>query len=136
MCHVCACLQVSSSRDLFSTLLNVDEAALPKRATSGSGCVSTEGLPAELHVLADAQVQPSLPEPGTIDSSLLDNWKLDKLVAALGRSRTTWRRALMLYDWLRASNHSLDDRLCTTVSAHPVVNVFTLGLPFADVHMF
>lgn len=31
----------------------------------------------------------------------LDNRELDKLVAGLGRSKATWRRALMLHQWLQ-----------------------------------
>ena len=45
----------------------------------------------------------------------LDNRELDKLVAALGRCRATWRRALVLREWLLAAGHALDDRLCTTL---------------------
>ncbi len=45
----------------------------------------------------------------------LDNRELDKLVAALGRSKATWRRALLLHEWLLALGHAPDDRLCTTL---------------------
>jgi hypothetical protein len=50
--------------------------------------------------------------PGT-----LDNRELDKLVGTLGRNKATWRRALVLSQWLQESGHILDDRLCTTVSS-------------------
>lgn len=33
----------------------------------------------------------------------LDNRELDKLVAALGRSKVTWRRAILLHEWLQVS---------------------------------
>jgi len=111
-------LEVVRPQDLFSSVVDVGEELLPQPRTSASGLTSsasTEGLPTELHALSDPQASVSLPAPGSVDAALLDNWKLDKLVAALGRSRTTWRRALMLYEWLRASNHALDDRLCTTL---------------------
>lgn len=45
----------------------------------------------------------------------LDNRELDKLVAALGRSKATWRRALLLHEWLLSMGHAPDDRLCTTL---------------------
>lgn len=45
----------------------------------------------------------------------LDNRELDKLVGALGRSKATWRRALMLHEWLLGMGHTPDDRLCTTL---------------------
>ena len=45
----------------------------------------------------------------------LDNRELDKLVGALGRSRATWRRALLLHEWLLGLGHAPDDRLCTTL---------------------
>ena len=41
--------------------------------------------------------------------------ELDKLVAALGRNKSTWRRALTLHQWLLAKGHAPDDRLCTTL---------------------
>eukprot|EP00983_Pelagomonas_calceolata_P042822 1138666-Pelagomonas_calceolata.AAC.6 len=73
------------------------------------------GLPRELCALADPSSSVALPPPGTFSPDQLDNWRLDKLVATLGRSRSTWRRSLVLYEWLKASNKPLDDRLCTTV---------------------
>jgi hypothetical protein len=45
----------------------------------------------------------------------LDNRELDKLVGALGRSKATWRRALLLHEWLLSCGHAPDDRLCTTL---------------------
>ena len=59
----------------------------------------------------------ALPPPGALPASSLDNWKLDKLVGQLGKDRATWRRAMLLYEWLKASQHAMDDRLCTTVGA-------------------
>ena len=46
-----------------------------------------EALPQELLSLQDAAAPVQLPVPGSVPPSSLDNWKLDKLVAALGRSR-------------------------------------------------
>jgi hypothetical protein len=45
----------------------------------------------------------------------LNNRELDKLVSSLGRSKATWRRALLLHDWLLSIGHHPDDRLCTTL---------------------
>eukprot|EP00798_Chlamydomonas_sp_ICE-L_P012469 gene12469-15676_t len=72
-----------------------------------------DGLPEELYLLLD----PSQPVQLSVLHHVgpLDNWKLDKLVASLGRNRATWRRALVLYEWLKDSGHDLDDRLCTTL---------------------
>lgn len=53
--------------------------------------------------------------PNQVDPRALDNRELDKLVAALGRSKATWRRALLLHEWLLALGHAPDDRLCTTL---------------------
>lgn len=58
-----------------------------------------------------------LPAPCSVPAGSLDNRELDKLVGALGRNKATWRRALVLSQWLQDSGHVLDDRLCTTVSS-------------------
>lgn len=79
-----------------------------------SGITPLTGLPSELYALQDPDAKVSLPS-GVYPP--LDNWKLDKLVAALGRSRATWRRALVLHEWLKDTGHMMDDRLCTTVRA-------------------
>lgn len=50
-----------------------------------------------------------------VTAGKLDNRELDKLVGALGRSRATWRRALLLHEWLLGLGHAPDDRLCTTL---------------------
>ncbi|MEW5301301.1 MAG: hypothetical protein WDW36_004167 [Sanguina aurantia] len=81
-------------------------------ATGPDDPTSISGLPSELYALQDPDAQVSLPS-GIYPP--LDNWKLDKLVAALGRSRATWRRALVLHEWLKDTGHMMDDRLCTTL---------------------
>lgn len=62
----------------------------------GSGC-----LPAALYRLLDPAAPVELPPPGSV-AALREgaNRELDKLVAALGRSKATWRRALALHEWL------------------------------------
>lgn len=77
----------------------------------------SHALPEELLLLADALAPVSLPPPHTVPPGSLDNRELDKLVGTLGRNKATWRRALVLSQWLQESGHVLDDRLCTTVSS-------------------
>lgn len=72
-------------------------------------------LPAALYRLIDPSAPVELPLPGSIKLSPADNRELDKLVAALGKSKTTWRRALVLHEWLQSIGHKADDRLCTTL---------------------
>lgn len=87
--------------------------------TTASNCASSgaanHNLPEELLRLADASAPVSLPPPHTVPRGSLDNRELDKLVGTLGRNKATWRRALVLSQWLQDSGHMLDDRLCTTV---------------------
>jgi hypothetical protein len=89
--------------------------------TSSSSSPSSHALPEELLRLADAAAPVVLPPPGSVPAGSLDNRELDKLVGTLGRNKATWRRALVLSQWLQDSSHGLDDRLCTTVrpAAHP-----------------
>ncbi|KAF6255773.1 TPR-like protein [Scenedesmus sp. NREL 46B-D3] len=76
---------------------------------------SSHVLPEELLRLADAAAPVVLPPPGDVPAGSLDNRELDKLVGTLGRNKATWRRALVLSQWLQDSGHVLDDRLCTTL---------------------
>ncbi|GIL54874.1 hypothetical protein Vafri_10569 [Volvox africanus] len=75
------------------------------------------GLPAQLLALRDPASPVSLPPPGGLPACCLplDNWKLDKLVLSLSANKATWRRSLLLFEWLKATGHPLDDRLCTTL---------------------
>jgi pentatricopeptide repeat protein len=72
-------------------------------------------LPVALYRLVDPAAPVDLPAPGTIKLTTADNRELDKLVSALGRSKATWRRALVLHEWLLQIGHKADDRLCTTL---------------------
>jgi pentatricopeptide repeat protein len=72
-------------------------------------------LPRALYRLVDPSAPVEFPPPGTVKLSPADNRELDKLVAALGRNKSTWRRALMLHEWLLQSGHKVDDRLCTSL---------------------
>jgi hypothetical protein len=56
------------------------------------------GLPVELSSLADAALPLALPPPGSISPSLLDNSKLDKLVATLGRYVTGHAPSALQHD--------------------------------------
>ncbi len=75
------------------------------------------GLPAQLLALRDPACPVALPPPGGIPVGFLplDNWKLDKLVLSLSANKATWRRSMVLFEWLKGVGHAMDDRLCTTV---------------------
>ncbi|KAK9827398.1 hypothetical protein WJX81_006751 [Elliptochloris bilobata] len=72
-------------------------------------------LPPALYRLLDPANSVDLPPAHKVAAGKLDNRELDKLVGALGRSRATWRRALLLHEWLLGLGHAPDDRLCTTL---------------------
>ncbi len=72
-------------------------------------------LPEVLYRLLDPAASVELPAPGAVQLRASDNRELDKLVAALGRNKSTWRRALMLHEWL------LEVRLCCVNAAVTVV---------------
>jgi hypothetical protein len=61
------------------------------------------------------KAEPEVRAGAQVAAGKLDNRELDKLVGALGRSRATWRRALLLHEWLLGLGHAPDDRLCTTL---------------------
>lgn len=67
-------------------------------------------LPELLYRLLDPSAHVDLPPPGMVRLTPADNRELDKLVAALGRNKATWRRALMLHEWLLNIGHRPDDR--------------------------
>jgi hypothetical protein len=90
-----------------------DHRPLPTHLMHTTG--SSEDLPQELYKLLDPSARVQMPEPSLLLSYSLNNWKLDKLIGQMGRNKATWRRSLMLYEWLKESGHQLDDRLCTTV---------------------
>lgn len=75
---------------------------------------SHQSLPVPLYRLLDPTAPVDLPsyEKSPLQ---LDNRELDKLVAGLGRSKTTWRRALLLHQWLQECGHMPDARLATTL---------------------
>jgi hypothetical protein len=76
-------------------------------------CDATNVQVAASHKAREAEAQS---RAGTqVAAGKLDNRELDKLVGALGRSRATWRRALLLHEWLLGLGHAPDDRLCTTL---------------------
>eukprot|EP00775_Hariotina_reticulata_P008334 gene8334-8519_t len=76
---------------------------------------SNRALPDELLQLANASAPIVLPAPSNVPAGSLDNRQLDKLVGTLGRNKATWRRAVVLLQWLQDIGHVLDDRLCTTL---------------------
>ena len=64
-------------------------------------------LPEVLYRLLDPAANVELPPAGSVQLRDSDNRELDKLVAALGRNKTTWRRALALHEWLLQVRHWL-----------------------------
>lgn len=82
---------------------------------SSAPVVSRRPLPPEFYQLCDAELSITLPPHQRVNLGLLDNRELDKLVSQLGRNKNTWRRALLLHEWLVEAGHVPDDRLCTTL---------------------
>lgn len=101
------------------TSTNTIAAATTIAATAPTSSSSSQPLPEQLLRLADASAPVALPPPRSMPCGCLDNRELDKLVGALGRNKATWRRALVLLQWLQEARHTLDDRLCTTVREPP-----------------
>ncbi len=103
--HVCPChLEPGGSPATLSPSLTRSDLA-------------SEGLPPELLLLLDPKAPAQLPPAmaGDAGTRRLSNRGLDRLLCALGRSRATWRRALMVLEWLKASGFNVDARLATTV---------------------
>lgn len=90
-------------------------ASTTNSSSSSPSSNTSHALPEELLRLADAAAPVAFPPPGSVPAGSLDNRELDKLVGTLGRNKATWRRALVLSQWLQDSGHVLDDRLCTTL---------------------
>jgi len=72
-------------------------------------------LPPEFYQLTNVETHVHLPPHHLVDARGLDNRELDKLVSQLGKNKNTWRRALLLHEWLVDAGHVPDDRLCTTL---------------------
>ena len=72
-------------------------------------------LPDCIISLMDVCSSPSLPPGGSLELGTQDNAALDRLVLALGRHKATWKRSLILYEWLRENNHEFDERLCASL---------------------
>ncbi|CAD7695157.1 unnamed protein product [Ostreobium quekettii] len=107
-----------------SAALTTDRVTAPKRqafeqkVTTAPAVTQTSAgrrLPAEFYHLTDPEAGVQLPPHHRVDLRLLDNRELDKLVSQLGRNKATWRRALLLHEWLVDAGHIPDDRLCTTL---------------------
>ena len=81
--------------------------------TVGTACLYFVGIASARSTWSQRAV--TQPNVRQVPAGKLDNRELDKLVGALGRSRATWRRALLLHEWLLGLGHAPDDRLCTTL---------------------
>lgn len=78
--------------------------------------MSHEGsLPHFIRTLMNPNATESLPRDGSVTLGPEHNLSLDKVILALGKHRATWRRAIMLYEWLVENEHEFDDRLCASV---------------------
>ena len=84
-------------------------------SSAGSTCLECTGIGITLPVSTWSWLALTQPSGWQVAVGKLDNRELDKLVGALGRSRATWRRALLLHEWLLGLGHAPDDRLCTTL---------------------
>eukprot|EP00955_Chlamydomonas_euryale_P077138 362866-Chlamydomonas_euryale.AAC.9 len=73
---------------------------LPPHSSCGLLFMCADELPQELYNLLDAAAHVRLPAAGA-PGLRLNNWKLDKLVSQLGKNKGTWRRAIVLYEWLK-----------------------------------
>ena len=74
--------------------------------------VPTVPLPPALHRLLDPLADVQLPPVHSMAGKRLNNRELDKVLAALARSESLWRRALTLHRWLQV-RRCLCRRLCT-----------------------
>ena len=78
--------------------------------------VSLSELPIELIHLLDPHQSVSLP-PWSKEMSITSR-QMDQLITRLGKTRTTWRRCLVLFEWLKAlpsPSSIFDERLCATL---------------------
>ncbi|PNH05481.1 hypothetical protein TSOC_008251 [Tetrabaena socialis] len=100
-----------------STASGLGGSAAAPSAAGARNDLGDTGLPAQLLALRDPACPVSLPPPDGLPANYLplDNWKLDKLVLSLSANKATWRRSLVLFEWLKAAGHRMDDRLCTTL---------------------
>jgi pentatricopeptide repeat protein len=65
--------------------------------------------------LMDPDIVPEFPAKGAMMIGPSQNMSLDKVILTLGRHHATWKRALLLFDWLVENNHKIDERLCASV---------------------
>ena len=70
-------------------------------------------LPNGVVKLTDANAKVNL--PASVPPGSFCNKQLDVLVNEIGRNKKTWRRSLVLLDWLLQMNHKPDSRFCTTI---------------------
>ncbi len=71
-------------------------------------------LPAYVSRLMDPSVTPDLPVSAT-GLSRENNAALDRIIGTMAKHRATWRRSVLLFDWLVEHGHDVDERLCATV---------------------
>ena len=78
----------------------------------------------------------NLPAAEAVQLVNFTNKNLDRLVSKLGKSKSLWRRVLVLHEWLLLVGHIPDTRLCTTVwhlrphcRSNPALILVALFLP-------
>lgn len=72
-------------------------------------------LPQYIQTLMNPNVEESLPDQGKVRLGPEHNLSLDKVILTLGRHQATWKRAILLFDWLVEHGHDFDERLCASV---------------------
>lgn len=73
-------------------------------------------LPDYVARLMDPTVAPDLPkEIARSDLGPEHNASLDRIIATMSKHRATWRRSILLFDWLVQHGYEVDERLCGTV---------------------
>jgi pentatricopeptide repeat protein len=73
-------------------------------------------LPDYVARLMDPAAHPELPavlSPGELGPE--HNASLDRIVATMAKHRATWKRSILLFDWLVEGGHEVDERLCGTI---------------------
>lgn len=88
-----------------------------EKSVSGAdaGAGSNAALPAYVTRLMDPSVAPDLPGGGVTGLGPEDNAALDRIIGTMAKHGGTWRRSVMLFDWLVEHGHDVDERLCATV---------------------
>lgn len=83
------------------------------RCNRSKAMASQNQLPKFVSGLMDPAKTPDLPV--NCDLGPEHNAALDRISMALAKHKATWRRSLLLFDWLLENGHEVDERLCATM---------------------